>query len=208
MSIATYSELQSAVADFLNRDDLASAVPTFIRLAEARFSRDLRHWRMETRSTAELDTQYSAIPADFLQPIRLQITDAPTSEVAPISTAQMLQLRGDRNDRVGRPTNYALTAGGIELYPTPDLTYNASLVYYARIPALSASNTTNWLLNEAPDVYLYGALVHSAPYLKDDARIQIWEALLAQGINNLNTSSADAKYGGSGLVMKPKRGAP
>ncbi len=208
MSISTYAELQSAVADFLNRDDLASAVPTFIRLAEARFSRDLRHWRMETRSTAELDTQYSAIPSDFLQPIRLQITDAPTSEVAPISTAQMLQLRGDRNDRVGRPTNYALTAGGIELYPTPDLTYNASLVYYARIPALSASNTTNWLLNEAPDVYLYGALVHSAPYLKDDARIQIWEALLAQGINNLNTSSADAKYGGSGLVMKPKRGAP
>lgn len=208
MSISTYSELQSAVADFLNRDDLASAVPTFIRLAEARFSRDLRHWRMETRSTAELDTQYSAIPSDFLQPIRLQITDAPTSEVAPISTAQMLQLRGDRNDRVGRPTNYALTAGGIELYPTPDLTYNASLVYYARIPALSASNTTNWLLTEAPDVYLYGALVHSAPYLKDDARIQIWEALLAQGVNNLNTGSADAKYGGSGLVMKPKRGAP
>lgn len=208
MTITTYAELQSAVADFLNRDDLTSAIPTFIKLAESRIDRELRHWRMETRSTAELDTQYSAIPADFLQPIRLQITDAPTSDVAPISTAQMLQLRGDRNDRVGRPTNYALTAGGIELYPTPDLTYNASLVYYARVPALSASNTTNWLLTEAPDVYLYGALVHSAPYLKDDARIQIWEALLAQGINNLNTSSADAKYGGSGLVMKPKRGAP
>ena len=208
MSISTYSELQSAVADFLNRDDLASAVPTFIRLAEARFSRDLRHWRMETRSTAELDTQYSAIPADFLQPIRLQITDAPTSEVAPISTAQMLQLRGDRNDRVGRPTNYALTAGGIELYPTPDLTYNASLVYYARIPALSASNTTNWLLNEAPDVYLYGALVHSAPYLKDDNRLAIWETMFAQAMSNLNASSNDAKFGGTGLVMKTRRKSP
>ena len=88
------------------------------------------------------------------------------------------------------------------------MTYNASLVYYARVPTLSVSNTTNWLLTEAPDVYLYGALVHSAPYLKDDARIQVWEALLAQGINNLNTSSADAKYGGSGLVMRTKRGAP
>lgn len=208
MTIATYSDLQSSVADFLNREDLTSAIPTFIKLAEARISRDLRHWRMETRSTAELDTQYSAIPADFLQPIRLQITDAPTVEVSPISTAQMLQLRTDRNDRVGRPTNYALTAGGIELYPTPDLTYNASLVYYARVPTLSVTNTTNWLLTEAPDVYLYGALVHSAPYLKDDARIQVWEALLAQGINNLNTSSSDAKYGGSGLVMRTKRGAP
>lgn len=208
MTIATYDELKASVADFLNRDDLTAVIPSFIRLAESRIDRELRHWRMEKRSTAELDTQYSAIPADFLQPIRLQITDAPTSEVAPISTAQMLQLRGDRNDRVGRPTNYALTAGGIELYPTPDLTYNASLVYYARVPALSASNTTNWLLTEAPDVYLYGALVHSAPYLKDDARIQIWEGLFSAGIANLNATSADAKYGGSGLVMRTKRGAP
>jgi hypothetical protein len=208
MTITNYATLQTAIADFLNREDLTSAIPTFIRLAESRIDRDLRHWRMEKRSTAELDTQYSAIPADFLQPIRLQITDGPTSEVAPISTAQMLQLRSERNDRVGRPTNYALTAGGLELYPTPDLAYNASLVYYGRVPALSGTNTVNWLLTEAPDVYLYGALVHTAPYLKDDARIQVWEALFAQGINNLNASSKDAKYGGSGLVMKTKRGAP
>lgn len=206
--IADYDELKAAVADFLNRDDLTSVIPTFIRLAEARIDRDLRHWRMEKRSTAELDTQYSAIPADFLQPIRLQITNAPTSEVAPISTAQMLQLREDRNDRTGRPEFYALTAGSIELYPTPDVTYDASLVYYSRVPALSATNTTNWILTEAPDVYLYGALIHSAPYLKDDARLQVWEVLFVQGLNNLSTSSNDAKYGGSGLVMRTKRGAP
>lgn len=208
MSIATYDDLKAAVADFLNREDLTSAIPTFIRLAESRISRDLRHWRMEKRSVAQLDAQYSAIPTDFLQPIRLQITDGPTGEVAPISTSQMLQLRGERSDLVGCPTNYALTGGGLELYPTPDMAYNASLVYYARVPALSVSNTTNWLLSEAPDVYLYGALVHSAPYLKDDARVQIWEGLNAQAINNLNTSSSDAKYGGSGLVMRTKRGAP
>lgn len=208
MSISTYDELKSAVADFLNREDLTAAIPTFVRLTEARVDRELRHWRMEKRSVVQLDTQYSAIPADFLQPIRLQITDAPTGEVAPISTAQMLQVRGDRNDRVGRPTHYALTAGGIELYPTPDLTYNASLVYYARIPALSDSNTTNWLLTEAPDAYLYGALMQSAPYLKDDARIAVWQSLYAAAVGNLNASSTEAKYGGTGLVMKTRRGAP
>lgn len=208
MSIGTYDELKTAIADFLNREDLTSAIPTFISLAESRISRELRHWRMEKRSLAQLEAQYSAIPTDFLQPIRLQITDAPTGEVAPISGAQMLQLRGNRNDRVGRPTNYALTAGGLELYPTPDVTYNASLVYHARVPALSTLNTTNWLLVEAPDVYLYGALVHAAPYLKDDARLQVWEGLSAQGIANLNTSSGEAKYGGGGLVMRTRRGAP
>jgi hypothetical protein len=208
MTIGTYAQLKDTIADFLLRDDLTAAIPTFIRLAEARIDRDLRHWRQEKRSVAELDTQYSAIPADFLRPIRLQITDLPTGEVAPISTAQMLQLRGDRNDRVGRPTNYALTAGSLELYPTPDNTYNASLVYYGRIDALSDSNTTNWLLTEAPDAYLYGALIHSAPYLKDDPRITVWGTLYTVAIDTLNTTSEDAKFGGTGLVMKTKRGAP
>jgi hypothetical protein len=208
MTFTTYSGLKDEIADFLLRSDLTSAIPSFIRLAEAAIDRDVRHWRQEKRSVAQLDTQYSAIPADYLRPIRLQITDAPTGEVAPISTAQMLQLRGDRNDRVGRPTHYALTAGSFELFPTPDITYNASLVYYGRIAALSDTNTTNWLLTEAPDVYLYGALIHSAPYLKDDPRISVWGSLYTAGIAALNSTSDDAKYGGTGLVMKTRRGAP
>lgn len=206
--IADYDELQTAVADFLDRQDMAAVIPTFIRLAESRIDRDLRHWRQEKRSALTLSSQYNTIPTDYLRPIRLQITDAPTSEVAPISLAQMLEMRGDRNDRAGRPTHYALTAGSLELFPTPDATYNASLVYYGRIAALSGSNTVNWLLTEAPDAYLYGALVHSAPYLKDDNRIAIWETMFAQAMTNLNASSNDAKWGGTGLAMKTRRGAP
>jgi hypothetical protein len=208
MTLATYAELQTAMADFLNRDDLTSVLPTFIRLAESRIDRDLRHFRQEKRSTAQLDTQYSAIPADYLRPIRLQILDGSTNPVEPISTAQMLQLRADNYDHTGKPTHYALTAGGLELYPTPDVVYNASLVYYARVAALSGANTTNWLLTEAPDAYLYGSLVHSAPYLKDDAKIAVWDGLYKAAMDNLNATSADAKYGGSGLTMKTKRGAP
>lgn len=208
MTLASYAELQATMADTLNRDDLTAVLPTFIRLAESRIDRDLRHWRQEKRSTAQLDTQYSAIPADYLRPIRLQILDGSTNAVEPISTAQMLQLRGDNYDQTGRPTHYALTAGGLELYPTPDVAYNSSLVYYARVPALSVTNTVNWLLTEAPDAYLYGALVHSAPYLKDDAKIAVWDGLYKAAMDNLNASSQEAKYGGSGLVMKTKRGSP
>lgn len=206
--IADYDELKAAVADFLNREDLTAAIPTFIRLAESRIDRDLRHWRQERRSTAQLNAQYSEIPADFMQPIRFQITDQPTNELKPLSMPQMLQMRGDRNDRAGRPEYYALTAGSIELFPTPDAEYNASLVYYGRVAALSATNTTNWLLAEAPDVYLYGALIHSAPYLKDDARLAVWESLFKLGIDTLNTSSEAAKWGGSGLTIKTRRGSP
>lgn len=50
MAITTYTELKSAIADFLNRDDLETVAPTFIALAEADINRRLRHWRMEKRA--------------------------------------------------------------------------------------------------------------------------------------------------------------
>lgn len=206
--ITSFATLKSAIADFLVRDDLTDVIPTFISFAEARIDRELTHWRQELRSEAALDAQYMTLPTDFLRPIRLQITDTPSSEVKPISTAQMMQMRQDRGDVGGRPQYYAITATSLELFPTPDDTYNASLVYYGRISALSDTNTTNWLLSEAPDVYLYGSLIHSAPYLKDDARVAVWEALFAQGLANLNTSADAARWGGSGLTMKTRRGAP
>ena len=66
MAISTYAELQSAVGDFLNRQDLTTVIPTFIALAEADLNRSIRHRSMLTRSTATIDSQFTALPTDFL----------------------------------------------------------------------------------------------------------------------------------------------
>ena len=202
MAITTYSELKTAIADFLNRDDLTATVPNFIALAEANMQRKIRHWRQEKRSTAELDTQYSAIPADFLEIIRFYITSGGTRKLELISQAELLDRKRRNLNTSGSPAFYALTAGEIEVYPVPDGTYDVELYYYSRVPALSDSATTNWLLEYFPDMYLYGALVHSAPYLKDDSRTQLWSALYQEAIDAINTSSEKAKFGGSGRRMK------
>jgi hypothetical protein len=202
MSISTYAELKAAVADFLNRDDLDSAVDSFIALAEADMGRAIRHWRMEGRSTAEIDTQYSAIPADFMEVIRFYITSNDTQPLELISQNELLDRKRANLNTSGTPKFYAITAGEIEVYPVPDGTYDAELYYYKRIDALSDSNTTNWLLTYFPDAYLYGALIHSAPYLKDDARIQVWVGLYQNAIASINAESDKTKFGGSGLRIK------
>ena len=202
MAITTYAELKTSITDFLNRDDLDTIAPTFISLAEADIQRKIRHWRQEKRSTAEIDTQYSAIPADFLEIIRFHITSGDTKPLELISQAELLDRKRIALNTSGSPSYYALTGGEIEVYPVPDGTYTSELYYYARVPALSDSETTNWLLEYFPDVYLYGALMHSAPYLKDDARIQVWAALYQQAIDAINASSEKAKFGGSGRRMK------
>jgi hypothetical protein len=63
------------------------------------------------------------------------------------------------------------------------------------VTALSADGDTNWLLTNHPDVYLYGSLVHTAPYLKDDARIALWAGLLAQAMGEIEDESTAARFG-------------
>ncbi len=202
MPITTYAELKTNIADFLNRDDLTSVSSTFVSLAEADLNRQIRHWRQEKRSTAEIDTQYSAIPADMLEVIRFYITSGDTRPLELISQAEMLDRKFRNLNTSGQPAYYAVTAGELEVYPVPDGTYTSELYYFGKTDALSDSNTSNWILENYPDAYLYGSLIHSAPYLKDDARIQVWAALYQSAIDAINQASEKAKFGGSGRRMK------
>ena len=202
MTISTYAELQTAIADTLNRDDLTSVIPNFIQLAESDLARQARHWRGEKRSVATISTQYVPIPADYLETIRLQVTSGTTAPLEIISQAELLDRKAANLNTSGSPAYYAFVAGRFELFPAPDGEYTVEIYYHAKAPALSGSNASNFMLTYFPDAYLYGALAHSAPYLKDDARLNVWSTLYANAISGINTSSEAAKYGGSGRRLK------
>jgi hypothetical protein len=201
MAITTYAELKTSIANWLNRDDLTSVIPDFIALNEADMDRTVRHWRMENRSTASIDTRYTALPDDFLEAVRFHLD----VDERPIELATPLFLQKKRNqnaDATGRPQYYAIISGQIEVWPKPDGTYTGELYYYARTATLSDSNTSNWILTYFPDAYLYGSLIHSAPYLVDDARVATWLALYKKAIDGINGNNDTAKFGGSGLRMQ------
>lgn len=203
MSITSYATLQTAIGDFLNRDDLTSVAPTFIQLAEAQINRDVRHWRMEASTTISANAQFESLPADWIETIRLAVATGSGPETMDLISRQAMQdKRTGSNDVGGVPRFYAHTAGQLEIYPTPDDTYTLTLDYLAKIPALSDSNTSNWLLTNAPDVYLYGSLLHSAPYLVEDPRLQVWAQLYSAAVARLNDESEQARLSGSGLTMK------
>ena len=74
MAITNYTELKSTIADWLNRDDLTTVIPTFISLAEHQMERSVRHYKMIVRKAALLDTQYTDLPNDWLETIRVHLT--------------------------------------------------------------------------------------------------------------------------------------
>ena len=159
MALNTFTALKASVADFLNRDDLTAVIPDFISLAEAQINRDVRHWKMEARSSGQQDPsdEYMQIPADWVETIRLHLTGSGTSVVNLISRDAMADKRQGDNDTSGTPMYYTHADGQFQLYPTPNATTDFELHYYQKIPSL-ISNSDNWLLLDSPDVYLYGAL--------------------------------------------------
>jgi hypothetical protein len=203
MAITTYSNLQTTIADFLNRDDLTAAIPTFIQLGEAQMNRDIRHWEMESRVSGQQSQgdKHMQLPSDWIETIRLHLTGSGTDPVELASLAAIAEKRAAVDDQAGRPRFYAHVRGEFELFPTPDEDTDFELLYYAKIPALSASNTTNWLLEYAPDIYLYGSLAHSAPYLAEDARIAVWAQMYSAAVSQLNAQSERVKNSGSGIRL-------
>ena len=186
-----YTDLQTNIAAFLNRDDLAATIPTFITLAEAQMARDIRHWRMEKRQVSDFDEGFENLPDDWVETIRLTMGDKPMELASREEIA-----RWKRTDASGRPRYFAHIAGTLEVFPTPDGTYQGELLYFARIPALSDAAPTNWLITEAPDAYLYGSLIQSAPYLVEDERVNVWASLYSAAVQNLNQASERARYSG------------
>lgn len=197
MAITTYAELQAQIEGYLDRTDLP--VTTFIALAEAAMNRDLRHWRMEARSTGTVSARFVDLPSGWRETVRLSVSRRVLDLV---SDDEIATMRAQAEDTAGQPAYYAFTAGQIELYPTPDGDYTLEHVYLGEIAALSVSNTSNWVLDQAPDAYLYGSLIHSAPYLVEDARLATWGSLYASALDSLQREGKRAAHSGSGRKIK------
>lgn len=201
-TITNYTTLQSTIADYLNRADLTAQIPTFIQLAEADFNTRIRTREMIVRAEAQSSNEFVQLPADWLEAINLHIIDG----------AQPLRfVTLDEADYINKQqifTNvaaYSLMNGAIELIPAPGADIDIEMIYYGKITPLSAEVSTNWLLTKAPDVYLYGSLMHAQPFLMDDQRMPIFASLYNSRIEALNEESMKSTHSGSPLVARTRR---
>jgi hypothetical protein len=200
MALDTFAGLKATIADYLNRDDLTTIIPSFITLAEAKFNRKLRVRQMIKRAEGQINTAFFAYPSDWLQAKEFVLNTNPTVRLQYIDESYSNELRATRFVAAGRPLYYTIVGTQLEFTPTPDTTYSAELTYYAKIPALSDSNTSNWLLAYAPDLYLYGALLEATPYLKDDERLAVWGQLYTNSLGDIEVADQRASVSSTPLV--------
>lgn len=174
MAVSSYSSLKSCVADWLDRDDIGDAIDAMIDMTEADINRRLRLTDMESAFSVTISGGVAALPSDFLEAAYLYVDSSPTSQLQFRPTAWLLTNYPNRTSD-GKPCFAAVSGSNLIFGPYPDDNYTILGQYYARPTALSATNETNFLTTKHPDLLLYGALLHSAPYLGDDERLPIWQ---------------------------------
>lgn len=206
MALSTYTELKAAVATLLNRTDLTSPIVDFISLCEADIRLELQ--RTEARSQYTINAQTWTIPSaiDTINSIRLD-TGSPSLDV-PLKIVTVYdadRLRARHADVAGRPVAANIVGRQVVFTPTPDTSYTIEVTYVASLTALSDSNPSNAVLAEHPGVYLYGAAIHSAPYLGDDSRLSMWQDFYARAIDGLNRKNEREKLGANPKSATPSR---
>jgi len=204
MALTTYNELKSSVADWLNRTDLTAVVPDFISLAEAQIERTLRTRQMIVRATAAIDTEYSAVPADFLETKSIKLNTNPVTALAFESIDAMDLMKSTMYLSPGKPQYFSIVGGQIRVLPVPDNSYTAELTYYAKLTKLSSTVASNWLLASSPDVYLYGSLMQASPYLKDDARIPVWSSMYTSALEAIQVADDRGATSGGAIMMRAR----
>lgn len=166
MSISTYSELQDALANFTHRADLTSRIPEFIQMGEADLNARIRAKDQEETASYSMSTSVNtlALPAGFMEQQRLEYTASPYQYEEIVFIASPLLTVGTGT---GQPFTYTIRDDNMVFEIIPDAAHAVKLYYRKKYDI--ATDLTNWLLTNYPNLYLMAAMAWAAFYAKDYA---------------------------------------
>ena len=205
MALANYGDLKTAVANWLERSDLTAVIPDFISLARAKAFRGdaasgvppLRIQPMVTSASVTITAGAGSLPTRWLEFVSLRVTDAQLK----FTPAQSFWSYAASYQAPATPQWYTIEGDNLRLQTTGNATVTA--VYYAAFANFSADADTDWVMTNAPQVWLHGALAEAANYIGDDARQAKEATLFAGAVNALNQNDRRAKNSGAALQSVP-----
>ena len=202
MAITTYAELKTAVATWLERDDLTNRIPEFIALAEDRIYQTIRTRDLENTATISTTSsqQEDSLPTRYVAARRLYVDASPDTVLEYRSPVNFWSIWGSQTS--AKPVVYTIEAGNFVWGPVPDAVYSIKILFYNRLAAFSADADTNSLLTNARGLYLYGALLEAAPFLGDDPRVLIWAQMWEDMKERIEIADRKDRFSGYPLTQR------
>ena len=183
----TYTELKTAVKNWLHREDLDSIIPDFITQGEGLLNRRLRLTSMLNREslTAPTSDRYIDLPSGFLEAVELKNVDTePAYNIKYCTPREIINHYPSDLTTTQRPYWFTIK-DKIELNCKSDDNYSLELLYYKKLDI--ATDSSNWLSTNYPDVYIYAALINANIYIGNSDKILLFETKLDKLISEINT---------------------
>lgn len=199
--ITNYATLKSEMIAQLDRTDLATQVERFIQGCESVLRRDPRVKRLRV-STLTVDAATVAAPANFkaLDSISYPAGSSRQGDLRVVTPGDLSHILNQ--EPTGAPEAVAYHEDLFRFGPVPDQTYSLTLSWWENVPKLGGAVLSNWLLDEHPDIYFYGSLLESAPWLREDGRISVWESIFRTRCEELHYANEQRLY--SGPISLPR----
>jgi len=184
MSLDTYTGLKASIASTLNKTNLTASIPDFITLAEAVMAREITSiGQVDNFADVEIDESGWRLPCNADEVASVTYAGEPLTYLSPDRVGEVVSTN---------PGYYTIDGGTLKLAPTGTVTIRLKKSFCP----LSSTVSCNWLLREHPDVYLYGALMQAAPFLRDDERIPVWGRFFSSAIDSINQREIRRQTGG------------
>lgn len=213
MSLDTYGELKTQIAAYMERSDLTSQIPVFIGLAQAKMyrgerdpsdrqwlRRPLRVANMVTTGDITVTNSTASLPANWLEFIRLYPDASGYNMVSYVPPENFWNL--DTSDESGVPLFYTIEGATMRFQPLGSATIKGA--WYAKFTAMSADSDADWVMANAPHVYLHGALSEAFRYEGNRDRAAEEKTLFDMAVNGLMGEDQQARTSGSILTMRPR----
>jgi len=194
MTIADYASLLVDAGEYSGRNDIAHLFPRFIGLAELKLNRFLRVAEMELVGTVTVTNGAGTLPADFLE-----AREVKNANGLPIRAVSLQQLTESYAGRSGVPAGYAIVGSTINVRPLGD--GDLTITYYGKLPGLTRSTPSNWLLEKAPDAYLYALVEEIAIWERDIDKAGAATQLKMIALSGLKIGDERSRWGNAQVVV-------
>lgn len=193
-AITDYSALIVDAGEYSGRADIVQIAPRFLRLLEDKLNRVLRLGPMEVTAPLVLSGGDAALPTGFLEAREVK-TQA--QRVLKVWAKQALTTTFANYG--GSPAGYFIVGDTISVRPASDETI--TLTYYEKIPPLTPVDNTNWLLERAPDVYLYGLCEEIAIWERAADKVAAAQSMRVNALAGLKLEDERRRFGNAQVVV-------
>lgn len=214
MAVNTFAGIKTAVADHLERTDLTTVIANdFFPMMQAKMyyghGTDIPPLRIRgmvnsgtiTPDSGGTITITSALNSGWLE--NIELTPTATGDIS-MNYVEPWQFRkqADYLDSTAGP-QLIYTIEGTKIHLAPAAVTTITIVWYQKFTALTADGDTDWIILNAPHVYMDGLLMEACAYLQDDRYAQ-FRASFAAGIKALNMNDRKQRSSGSTPVARPR----